>query len=287
MSNKTIFTMRTLEDLTSGITITEKEAQVLNFLYEALSSWIGGEDYSDVDVEDITEGTKLTKTTVKGVVGSLVKKDILTSYDTGTGYDVILFVNQGDDIEYVEGMTISVSTEIPQKETQKEDTDFLAKVVRSNTTYTLKQGRDNWLLFTREVKKGNNTSIKADISINTSTKEVHCNRTGNNCKSVKNYMENIMRLEKIFDVNDLLSSHYLTEQSTFTELEQKVLDTLKEYGEDYNEAHTLHPDDLSENSGIVPEKLRGVISSLSKKEAIEISEYPNESTCIMLHWDKA
>ena len=83
----------TLTEITNGINLTEKETAILLHLYSELSSYFG-EGYSDIDCNDISKSLKIDVKTVKGVVGSLVKKGILDTYDTGTGFDVISFVMQ-------------------------------------------------------------------------------------------------------------------------------------------------------------------------------------------------
>ena len=85
--------MKTLKDITTGINLTTNETVILLYLNTELSSYFG-ETYSDVDCNDIAKGLKMNVSTVKGVVGSLVKKGILETWDTGTGYDVINFVEQ-------------------------------------------------------------------------------------------------------------------------------------------------------------------------------------------------
>lgn len=83
----------TLTEITNGIELTEKETVITLHLYSELSSYFG-ETYSDVDCNDIAKNLKVDVKTVKGVVGSLVKKGILETWDTGTGYDVVSFVKQ-------------------------------------------------------------------------------------------------------------------------------------------------------------------------------------------------
>jgi len=74
-------------------TETENEKAFITRLFSLLSDNFG-EQYSWVDVSDMAEEINWTKSKVKGVLGSLVKKQILSTYDTGTGYDVIFFVEQ-------------------------------------------------------------------------------------------------------------------------------------------------------------------------------------------------
>ena len=88
----------TKQQLLEHTSLTKKESMVIDYLWEELSNYFG-EHYSDVDVNDIAKDLELNTNTVKGVVGSLCKKDILGTYDTGNGYDVVNFINQ-DDLEY-------------------------------------------------------------------------------------------------------------------------------------------------------------------------------------------
>lgn len=60
--------------------VTEKEALVLNFLNKVHAHY--EDDFSDTDVADIATGLELSKATVKGVVGSLVKKGLAWTYET-------------------------------------------------------------------------------------------------------------------------------------------------------------------------------------------------------------
>lgn len=85
----------TLSEITQGISLTEKENQVLEQLHTDLSCYFG-EGFSDIDCKDVSRSLNIDVKTIKGVVGSLVKKGILQTYDTGTGYDVILFVGQDE-----------------------------------------------------------------------------------------------------------------------------------------------------------------------------------------------
>lgn len=73
--------------------LTDKELVLIDTLNESPDiSW--GELYSSIDCNDLAKILKWNVKSVKGVVGSLVKKNILGTYDTGTGFDVIVFVNQ-------------------------------------------------------------------------------------------------------------------------------------------------------------------------------------------------
>jgi hypothetical protein len=43
--------------------------------------WIGGEDYSPVDTQDIVEGTGIPANKLRGVLSSLEQKNILENYE--------------------------------------------------------------------------------------------------------------------------------------------------------------------------------------------------------------
>jgi hypothetical protein len=97
--NQTVrdFKSKTVKDIIDdkNLKLTEKELTLVVYLNYALRSYFG-EDYSDIDCNDIAKDLKWDVKTVKGVVGSLVKKNICGTYDTGTGYDVVHFVGQSD-----------------------------------------------------------------------------------------------------------------------------------------------------------------------------------------------
>jgi DNA-binding MarR family transcriptional regulator len=76
--------------------LTDNEKEVIDCLKINLKAWIGHEDFSDIDCKDIAEQLKIDVKSVKGIVGSLVKKGILETFPTGTGYECVLFANQKD-----------------------------------------------------------------------------------------------------------------------------------------------------------------------------------------------
>lgn len=76
-----------------SLNLTDKELSLIKIMNNLLKDYFG-EDYSDVDCKDIAEYVKWDIKTVKGVVGSLVKKKILKTSDTGTGYEVVSFEKQ-------------------------------------------------------------------------------------------------------------------------------------------------------------------------------------------------
>ena len=83
----------TLQEIKKNNSITTSESIVLDCLNEMLCGNFG-ELYSNVGCSDIAHSTKINLESVKGVVGSLVKKGILSTCNPGTGYDVVYFADQ-------------------------------------------------------------------------------------------------------------------------------------------------------------------------------------------------
>lgn len=83
--------MKTVNQLIATASLTEKELEVIAYLNEKVSF---GEEYSDQDCKDIAEALNMKVGSVKGIVGSLCKKNILNTYDTQTGYEVVYFWGQ-------------------------------------------------------------------------------------------------------------------------------------------------------------------------------------------------
>lgn len=77
--------MTTINQIIEAGNFTEKETRVLKFLNLALSDHFG-DTFTDVDSKDIAEGCGMDINSVKGIVGSLMKKDILRA-DRFTGGD--------------------------------------------------------------------------------------------------------------------------------------------------------------------------------------------------------
>lgn len=84
------------------ITFTNNEQRVLQFLMKSLKPWFGKESYSWVQVSDISNSIGKSNKSVRGILGSLAKKNVVCSY-TGCGIDtkgkdadiqVFLFVGQ-------------------------------------------------------------------------------------------------------------------------------------------------------------------------------------------------
>ena len=68
------------------IKLTQLEAQVLKSLINQLYAEAG---FSDVDAADIANDIKVDIKSVRGALGSLVKKGIVTIEDNGAGFDII------------------------------------------------------------------------------------------------------------------------------------------------------------------------------------------------------
>ena len=68
------------------IKLTQLEAQVLKNLIDNLYAEAG---FSDVDARDISDNTKVDIKSVRGALGSLVKKGIINIEDNGAGFEII------------------------------------------------------------------------------------------------------------------------------------------------------------------------------------------------------
>lgn len=86
---------KNVKEILDNTKLTEKEVMVVKLLNDQLKSYFG-EMYSDIDCNDIAKLLEWDVKTVKGVIGSLTKKNIVTTWDTGTGYEVISLVNQDE-----------------------------------------------------------------------------------------------------------------------------------------------------------------------------------------------
>ena len=72
---------------------TNKESDLVKFMFSELEGNFG-ETFSHVDVAMCAEKLGWKQSTVKGVLGSLVNKDILFTWDNENGEYVISFVEQ-------------------------------------------------------------------------------------------------------------------------------------------------------------------------------------------------
>ena len=72
------------------IKLTQLETQVLKNLIDSLYAEAG---FSDVDARDISDNTKVDIKSVRGALGSLVKKGIINIEDNGAGFEIIYLNN--------------------------------------------------------------------------------------------------------------------------------------------------------------------------------------------------
>ncbi len=70
----------------SELNLTELESKTLSTFIDCLYAEPG---YSDVDVKDISECTNIPTKSIRGALGSLVKKGIVTVNPNDSGYDII------------------------------------------------------------------------------------------------------------------------------------------------------------------------------------------------------
>lgn len=76
--------------------VTENEKKVLAVIEEGMRPY-ADEGFSDVMVEDITDGTGLNVKSAKGVLGSLIKKNLVTADDVNGEYNVYYITQAGRD----------------------------------------------------------------------------------------------------------------------------------------------------------------------------------------------
>tara|TARA_R110000803_G_C11899833_1_gene311949 strand:- start:475 stop:831 length:357 start_codon:yes stop_codon:yes gene_type:complete len=69
--------------------LTEKEKVVIDIMLSFLRSDIGYDSFYDIEMKDIVEDTGIASNSLKGVLGSLIKKGILAC--DGDLYDVSMF----------------------------------------------------------------------------------------------------------------------------------------------------------------------------------------------------
>lgn len=68
------------------LNLTELESKTLSTFIDCLYAEPG---YSDVDVNDISECTGISTKSIRGALGSLVKKEIVSIDRNDSGYDII------------------------------------------------------------------------------------------------------------------------------------------------------------------------------------------------------
>ncbi|WP_080871743.1 hypothetical protein [Oceanobacillus timonensis] len=77
--------------------LTQKEKIVVEFISEVMKDY--GDGFSDVDMDDITENLKMSQSTAKGVIGSLVKKEVLLTLDVNKENTIYYLANFAQDKE--------------------------------------------------------------------------------------------------------------------------------------------------------------------------------------------
>lgn len=119
------------------IELTQLEAQVLKSLINQLYAEAG---FSDVDAKDIANDTKVSIKSVRGALGSLVKKNIISIDNNGAGYEII-YLNRSHYYLHPEwskellDSKILINLDTFLKNKQK------TKVMNTETTTSVKRGR--------------------------------------------------------------------------------------------------------------------------------------------------
>ena len=78
--NKNKAVMTTVANIIQDNNLTALEISVVNELSVQLAPWIGCETYSPVEHSDVADALGIKVASVKGAVGSLVKKGLLDVY---------------------------------------------------------------------------------------------------------------------------------------------------------------------------------------------------------------
>jgi len=127
---------KNVKEIMDSFKLTEKEIKVILLLNDQLKDNFG-EVYSYIDCNDIANLLNMKVKTVKGVMGSLVKKNICETYDTETGYDVIIFSNQENmsfyDMKAEDMKAAKVNKASTKKETKKADKGEQTKEKKAKT----------------------------------------------------------------------------------------------------------------------------------------------------------
>jgi hypothetical protein len=74
----------------NNLNLTELETKTLTAFIDGLYAEPG---FSDVDANDLSHWTKIDIKSIRGVLASLIKKDIISIYDNGAGYQIIYLNN--------------------------------------------------------------------------------------------------------------------------------------------------------------------------------------------------
>jgi predicted transcriptional regulator len=75
--------------------ITEKEMKVLIVIKETMEMYMDG--FSDVMIEDIVGETEMSVSSVKGLLGTLYKKDLIDMMDVNGEYNVYYLTKQAQE----------------------------------------------------------------------------------------------------------------------------------------------------------------------------------------------
>jgi DNA-binding MarR family transcriptional regulator len=74
----------TYQELTNGTKLTANEAALFEVIYNEQKHYIN-EPFSSIGCDDLATMTKQPVSSIKGTVGSLVKKELVVTYDDGYG----------------------------------------------------------------------------------------------------------------------------------------------------------------------------------------------------------
>lgn len=145
----------TINDIFSYQPFTKNEALVLSTLQDMLEDWIGEESYTPYTVKDIAEETGKAVSTIKGVVGSLVKKGVLSTYqvEADEKLDLVSFVDQEkmslekpdfDKHKFKKSSSLDKFKKKPaaKKETPETETDKYQKVFVNEQYVKVNVGKD-------------------------------------------------------------------------------------------------------------------------------------------------
>jgi len=223
--------MATLKETLKNIKLTEKEHRVLNYLNHALQNYFG-ESFTDVDFKDISSEIEpyMSIDSVKGVVGSLVKKNILFIYEVQTDakYHLIGFIKQSDlDFEdmgdYIE-LSKSIKKEkreyVTDENFNPDDFGMVGQPMNSTKFY-----KDTYRGF--EIRNSNNTDGFSATTENEKyfTSKIqktagyrHCGNF-NKLEEAKAWIDNLINPPNLHPVNILFKFAY---NATFEEIMQAI-----------------------------------------------------------------
>ncbi|MGE6227602.1 ParB/RepB/Spo0J family partition protein [Paenibacillus chitinolyticus] len=105
------------------VNVTELEEDFFNFVQSHLQVY-GDEEFSDLDVKDVAKGLGIYNPSAKGVLGSLVKKGLLYTYNMENGdggYDAIFIENEYKNKKITRGNNPSTVDESAASEDKGEE----------------------------------------------------------------------------------------------------------------------------------------------------------------------